>query len=127
MSGSSWQSCSISTSLRWSFFYFLSIGPGCSSVAFGEAEEIGPFHIKPDGKTLYLNQYSWNQGNELSMLVRELCFKKVKLKTFVLPFFFAAANILFLDAPVGVGYSYSNTSSDLQTNGDKRTGNDLAT
>lgn len=49
------------------FFCFscLSIGPGCSSVAFGEAEEIGPFHIKSDGKTLYLNQYSWNQGNEM--------------------------------------------------------------
>ncbi|CAG7898467.1 unnamed protein product [Brassica rapa] len=75
---------------------WLNGGPGCSSVAFGEAEEIGPFHIKSDGKTLYLNQYSWNQ----------------------------AANILFLDAPVGVGYSYSNTSSDLRSNGDKRTAQD---
>ncbi|CAH8355686.1 unnamed protein product [Eruca vesicaria subsp. sativa] len=75
---------------------WLNGGPGCSSVGFGEAEEIGPFHIKPDGKTLYLNQYSWNQ----------------------------VANILFLDAPVGVGYSYSNTSSDLLTNGDKRTAKD---
>uniref|UniRef100_A0A1J3DWR5 Carboxypeptidase n=1 Tax=Noccaea caerulescens TaxID=107243 RepID=A0A1J3DWR5_NOCCA len=75
---------------------WLNGGPGCSSVAFGEAEEIGPFHIKADGKTLYLNQYSWNQ----------------------------AANILFLDAPVGVGYSYSNTSSDLLSNGDKRTAED---
>lgn len=37
-------------------------GPGCSSIAFGEAEEIGPFHINPDGNTLYLNPYSWNQG-----------------------------------------------------------------
>lgn len=41
----------------------MSLGPGCSSIAYGEAEEIGPFHIKPDGKTLYLNPYSWNQGN----------------------------------------------------------------
>ena len=38
------------------------VGPGCSSIAYGEAEEIGPFHIKPDGKSLYLNPYSWNQG-----------------------------------------------------------------
>ncbi|WZY86095.1 hypothetical protein YC2023_032479 [Brassica napus] len=75
---------------------WLNGGPGCSSVGFGEAEEIGPFHIKSDGKTLYLNQYSWNQ----------------------------VANILFLDAPVGVGYSYSNTSSDLLTNGDQRTAKD---
>ncbi|OIW18638.1 hypothetical protein TanjilG_13390 [Lupinus angustifolius] len=71
-------------------------GPGCSSIAYGEAEEIGPFHIRPDGKTLYLNPYSWNQ----------------------------VANILFLDSPAGVGFSYSNTSSDIQNNGDKKTAED---
>lgn len=37
-------------------------GPGCSSIAFGEAEELGPFHIQKDGKTLYLNPFSWNNG-----------------------------------------------------------------
>ncbi|GLT49586.1 hypothetical protein SLA2020_231340 [Shorea laevis] len=78
---------------------WLNGGPGCSSIAYGEAEEIGPFHIKPDGKTLYLNPYSWNQ----------------------------VANILFLDSPVGVGFSYSNTSSDLLSNGDKRTAQDSLT
>ncbi|CAL8172801.1 unnamed protein product [Prunus armeniaca] len=75
---------------------WLNGGPGCSSIAYGEAEEVGPFHIKADGKTLYLNPYSWNQ----------------------------VANILFLDSPVGVGFSYSNTSSDLLSNGDKRTAED---
>ncbi|KAK7291935.1 hypothetical protein RIF29_07498 [Crotalaria pallida] len=71
-------------------------GPGCSSIAYGEAEEIGPFHIKPDGKTLYLNPYSWNR----------------------------VANILFVDSPAGVGFSYSNTSSDILNNGDKNTAKD---
>ncbi|GKU91745.1 hypothetical protein SLEP1_g5571 [Rubroshorea leprosula] len=36
---------------------WLNGGPGCSSVAYGAAEEIGPFHIRPDGETLYLNPY----------------------------------------------------------------------
>ncbi|KAK4790121.1 hypothetical protein SAY86_017425 [Trapa natans] len=75
---------------------WLNGGPGCSSIAYGMAEEIGPFHIKPDGKSLYLNPYSWNK----------------------------VANILFLDSPVGVGFSYSNTSSDLLDNGDTRTAED---
>ena len=39
---------------------WLNGGPGCSSVAYGAAEEIGPFRINPDGKTLYLNPYAWN-------------------------------------------------------------------
>lgn len=36
---------------------------------------------------------------------------------------FAVANVLFVDSPVGVGYSYSNNSQDILTNGDARTGN----
>ncbi|XP_068339232.1 serine carboxypeptidase II-2 [Pyrus communis] len=78
---------------------WLNGGPGCSSIAYGMAEEIGPFHIEADGKTLYLNPYSWNQ----------------------------VANVLFFDSPVGVGFSYSNTSSDLLSNGDKRTADDSLT
>jgi serine carboxypeptidase-like clade 2 len=30
--------------------------------------------------------------------------------------------MLFLDSPAGVGYSYSNTTSDLLTAGDNKTG-----
>jgi len=41
-------------------------GPGCSSIAFGQSEEIGPFHINADGKTLHPNPYSWNRGEEHS-------------------------------------------------------------
>lgn len=75
---------------------WLNGGPGCSSVAYGAAEEIGPLHINSDGKTLYMNPYSWNK----------------------------LANLLFLESPAGVGYSYSNTSSDLYTAGDARTAED---
>ncbi|KAL9242219.1 hypothetical protein vseg_016240 [Gypsophila vaccaria] len=75
---------------------WLNGGPGCSSIAYGQSEELGPFHIKKDGKTLFLNPHSWNK----------------------------VANILFLDAPVGVGFSYSNTTADLTSNGDKRTAQD---
>ncbi|KAK9130318.1 hypothetical protein Sjap_010805 [Stephania japonica] len=68
-------------------------GPGCSSIGFGEAGEIGPFHVNADGKTLYLNPYSWNQ----------------------------VANIIFLDSPVGTGFSYSKSPSDVEENGDEMT------
>jgi serine carboxypeptidase-like clade 2 len=35
----------------------------------------------------------------------------------------AVANILFLDSPAGVGFSYCNKTTDLYTFGDKKTGN----
>ncbi|RLM98959.1 hypothetical protein C2845_PM06G26250 [Panicum miliaceum] len=72
---------------------WLNGGPGCSSVAYGASEELGAFRIRPDGATLFLNKFRWNR----------------------------AANILFLDSPAGVGFSYTNTSSDLYTSGDNRT------
>lgn len=78
---------------------WLNGGPGCSSIAFGASEEIGPFRIRPDGKTLYSNPYAWNN----------------------------LANLLFLESPAGVGFSYSNTSSDLYTAGDQRTAEDAYT
>ncbi|KAL1532191.1 Serine carboxypeptidase-like 27 [Salvia divinorum] len=75
---------------------WLNGGPGCSSIALGAAEEMGPFRIHSDGRTLFLNPYAWNK----------------------------LANFLFLESPTGVGFSYSNTSSDLYTVGDQRTAED---
>ncbi|TYI72064.1 hypothetical protein E1A91_D07G033300v1 [Gossypium mustelinum] len=75
---------------------WLNGGPGCSSVAYGASEEIGPFRINKTGSSLYLNKYSWNME----------------------------ANILFLESPAGVGFSYTNTSSDLKDSGDDRTAQD---
>ncbi|KAL6551608.1 Serine carboxypeptidase-like 25 [Orobanche gracilis] len=74
---------------------WLNGGPGCSSVAYGASEEIGPFRIN-NSSGLYLNKYSWNK----------------------------LANLLFLETPAGVGFSYTNRSSDLLDTGDRRTAKD---
>ncbi|XP_071742187.1 serine carboxypeptidase 24-like isoform X2 [Rutidosis leptorrhynchoides] len=75
---------------------WLNGGPGCSSIAYGASEEIGPFRIHKNASSLYLNKYSWN----------------------------LEANILFLESPAGVGFSYTNTSTELRNSGDKRTARD---
>jgi len=41
---------------------WLNGGPGCSSVAYGASEELGAFRIRPDGATLFLNEFRWNRG-----------------------------------------------------------------
>ncbi|XP_038689211.1 serine carboxypeptidase-like 31 isoform X2 [Tripterygium wilfordii] len=74
-------------------------GPGCSSVGYGATQEIGPFIVDSDGLGLKYNPYSWNRE----------------------------ANMLFLESPVGVGFSYSNTTSDYNKLGDDFTANDAYT
>ncbi|KAK1370973.1 Carboxypeptidase [Heracleum sosnowskyi] len=75
---------------------WLNGGPGCSSLAYGAMQELGPFRVYSDGKTLYKNLFAWNH----------------------------AANVLFLESPAGVGFSYSNTTSDYSNSGDKITAKD---
>ncbi|KAI5678393.1 hypothetical protein M9H77_09343 [Catharanthus roseus] len=71
---------------------WLNGGPGCSSVAFGAAQELGPFLVQNNSK-IVLNEFSWNK----------------------------AANVLFLESPVGVGFSYTNKSEDIEKLGDQIT------
>ncbi|KAH8507963.1 hypothetical protein H0E87_010207 [Populus deltoides] len=75
---------------------WLNGGPGCSSIGYGEAEELGPFFPKRGGQELQFNPHTWNN----------------------------VANLLFLESPVGVGFSYSNTTSDLKELGDTVTAQD---
>ncbi|XP_066356932.1 serine carboxypeptidase 1-like [Miscanthus floridulus] len=75
---------------------WLNGGPGCSSLGYGAMEEIGPFRVNNDSKTLCTNKHAWNN----------------------------VANVIFLESPAGVGFSYSNTSSDYESSGDEKTAND---
>lgn len=65
-------------------------GPGCSSLV-AAANELGPFRVDSRGVNVTLNPYSWNK----------------------------VANVIFLESPVGVGYSYDTTAAyatdDAQT------------
>ncbi|XP_062501536.1 uncharacterized protein LOC134178668 [Corticium candelabrum] len=71
-------------------------GPGCSSLG-GLFEELGPF-VPFENNTVGLNPYSWNK----------------------------ISNVIFLESPSGVGFSYSNTTADYIV-GDHRTAQDSVT
>ena len=61
-------------------------GPGCSSLSGGLFTEFGPFFPLPDG-TLGPNEWTWTQR----------------------------ANVVFVEQPAGVGFSFSDTPSDYTT------------
>ncbi|KAK3042506.1 hypothetical protein RJ639_000230 [Escallonia herrerae] len=71
---------------------WLNGGPGCSSLGVGAFSENGPF--RPNGQVLVRNEYSWN----------------------------TEANMLYLETPVGVGFSYSTDTSSIVTINDEITG-----
>ncbi|KAI3947290.1 hypothetical protein MKW98_030876 [Papaver atlanticum] len=77
---------------------WLNGGPGCSSLGVGAFSENGPF--RPNGNVLLRNEYSWNKE----------------------------ANMLYLETPVGVGFSYTTETTsdddDSATIGDKITARD---
>ncbi|KAG1370211.1 serine carboxypeptidase-like 45 [Cocos nucifera] len=71
---------------------WLNGGPGCSSVGVGAFSENGPF--RPSGQVLVRNEFSWNKE----------------------------ANMLYLETPAGVGFSYAADSSYYEGVDDKMTG-----
>ncbi|KAM3268839.1 serine carboxypeptidase-like 45 isoform X1 [Capsicum chacoense] len=71
---------------------WLNGGPGCSSLGVGAFSENGPF--RPRGQVLVKNEHSWNQE----------------------------ANMLYLESPIGVGFSYSANTSSYEAVNDEITG-----
>jgi cathepsin A (carboxypeptidase C) len=76
---------------------WLNGGPGCSSLG-GMFNEIGPWRVNDDGKTLRVDNSSWNQ----------------------------MANIIFFESPAGVGFSYQEQNNLATDDGQTALDNYLA-
>ena len=75
-------------------FWWSNGGPGCSGL-MGFLTEQGPFRALPNG-SLAFNPYAWN----------------------------TRVNMLFVEAPAGVGFSFSNNKTDYWLPGDDSTARD---
>lgn len=65
-------------------------GPGCSGLG-GFLSEMGPFRVGKDGKTLEINEFSWTK----------------------------LANMVFIEQPVGVGFSRKSASTNISYGDDQ--------
>eukprot|EP01084_Bolivina_argentea_P313985 543808_1 len=74
---------------------WLNGGPGCSSL-YGLFYELGPFHVNENGSLYDTSKYSWNNN----------------------------ANILFLETPICVGFSYQDNTENNCTMNDNSTADD---
>jgi hypothetical protein len=62
-------------------------GPGCSSLAYGFGQEIGPYFINPNGTDgLSLNPYAWNTGT--STLIMSSCLFSERICTLIMDIMF---------------------------------------
>lgn len=108
------------------------LGPGCSSLGFGAFMEHGPFQPGDNG-LLVKNEYSWNLGKlNFIYLTVQLGFFFFEGKMFAKQTpqqnnILTESNMLYVESPIGVGFSYSNTSSDYVIWNDTQTGMDFTT
>ncbi|PPR85208.1 hypothetical protein GOBAR_AA35476 [Gossypium barbadense] len=75
---------------------WLNGGPGCSSLGVGAVEGNVTSMDRPNGEFLVKNDYSWNRE----------------------------ANMLYLETPIGVGFSYSTNTSSYEAVDDEITARD---
>ncbi|KAI6242287.1 Carboxypeptidase [Aphelenchoides fujianensis] len=67
-------------------------GPGCSSFT-GSFQELGPMYVDANGSAIFENVYSWN----------------------------SIANVVYLESPIGVGFSYDTTNVNYKQASDDQT------
>lgn len=103
---------------------FVFSGPGCSSIGGGAFTELGPFFPRGDGRGLVVNKHSWNRGFPSTFILsrkKKKSHRNLILICLLFCLLGSVSNLLFVESPAGVGWSYSNRTSDYKC-GDHQTG-----